>query len=214
MIAFIYLCILLFIIIFTVYLIHLSLKRCPIKIRNFYLVALVIIGIRYISLLSLWLIQSQKIIYFIKGLTQLVFIGIPLLVLSALYIFLREENRSFDYNYTFMIMLILIYLGIRAFYRLDIKIDSIYGFLVSYKDSLIPSLFYLIILSSLVVITLLFVDKLYSNNIGMKLLLLSLIITVSEYVLFLGGIKIFPYPLIGELSILGCSYKAINTFKK
>lgn len=214
MIAFIYLCILLFIIIFTVYLIYLSLERCPVKIRNFYLVTLILVVIRYISLLSLWVIQSQKVIYFIKDLTQLTFIGIPLLVLSALYIFLRDENRSFDYNYTFMITLILVYLGMNVFYKLDIKIDSVYGFVVSYKDVLIPSLFYLIILSSLVVITLLFVDKPYSNNIGMKLLLLSLIITVSEYVVFLGGIKIFPYSLIGEVSILGCSYKAINTFKK
>lgn len=214
MIAFIYLCILLFIIIFTVYLIYLSLKRCPIKIRNFYLVTLLIIEIRYLSLLSLWLIQSQKVIYFIKGLTQLTFIGIPLLVLCALYIFLRDENRRFDYNYTFMIILILAYLGINVFYELYIKIDSVFGFVVSYKNILIPSLFYLIILSSLVVITLLFVDKLYSNSAGMKLLLLSLIITASEYVLFLGGIKIFPYPLIGEVSILVCSYKAVNTFKK
>lgn len=214
MIAFIYLCILLFIIIFTVYLIYLSLKRCPIKIRNFYLVTLLIIEIRYLSLLSLWLIQSQKVIYFIKGLTQLTFIGIPLLVLCAFYIFLRDENRRFDYNYTFMIILILAYLGINVFYKLYIKIDSVFGFVVSYKNILIPSLFYLIILSSLVVITLLFVDKLYSNSAGMKLLLLSLIITASEYVLFLGGIKIFPYPLIGEVSILVCSYKAVNTFKK
>lgn len=214
MIPFIYLCILLFIIIFTVYLIYLSLERCPVKIRKFYLITLILVVIRYISLLSLWIIQSQKVIYFIKDLTQLAFIAIPLLVLAALYIFLRNEDRKFDYNYTFMIILILIYFGIRVFYKLDIKIDSIYGFVVSYKNILIPSLFYLIILSLLVVITLLFVDKPYSNNIGMKLLLFSLIITVSEYVLFLGGIKIFQYPLIGELSILGCSYKAINTFKK
>ena len=212
--AFIYLCILLFIIIFTVYLIYLTSKRCPIKIRNFYWVTLIIIGVRYLSLLSLWLIQSQKIIYFIKILTQLAFVGIPLMVLSALYIFLRDENRSFDYNYTFMIILILTYLGINIFYKLDIRVDSIFGFVVSYKEFLIPSLFYLITLSSLVVVTLLFVDKPYSNKVGMRLLLTALIITVIEYVVFLGGIKIFPYPLIGEMCILGCSYKAISTFKK
>lgn len=214
MIPFIYLCILLVIIIFTVYLICLNLKRCPIKIRKFYLVTLLIVVMRYLSLLSLWLIQSQKIIYLIKGLTQLNFVGIPLLVLSALYIFLRDEKRGFDYNYIFMIILILTYLGISVFYKLDIKIDNVFGFIINYKNILIPSLVYLIIISSLVVITLLFIDKPYSNNVGMKLLLFSLIITVSEYVLFLGKIKIFPYPLIGELSILVCSYKAINTFKK
>ncbi len=213
MIAFIYLCILLFIIIFSVYLIYLSSNKCPSKIRKFYLVSLLIIVVRYLSLLSLWLIQRQRIIYFIKVLTQLSLVGMPLLVLAAIYIFLRDENRSFNYNYTFMILLFLLYVVINIFYKLDIRVDSIFGFIVSYREILIPSLIYLILISSFVVISLLFIDKPYSNTNGMKLLLVSLIITVIEFVIFLGGIRIFPYPLLGEICILGCSYKAITTFK-
>ena len=213
MIAFIYLCILLFIIIFSVYLIYLSSNKCPSKIRKFYLVSLLIIVVRYLSLLSLWLIQRQRIIYFIKVLTQLSFIAIPLLVLAAIYIFLRDENRSFDYNYTFMVILFLGYCVINIFYKLDIKVDSVLGFIVNYREPLVPSLIYLIIISYFVVITLLFVDKPYSNTSGMRLLLISLIITVIEFVIFLGGIKVFPYPLVGEICILGCSYKSIATFK-
>ncbi len=213
MIAFIYLCILLFIIIFSVYLIYLSSNKCPSKIRKFYLVSLFIIVVRYLSLLSLWLIQRQRIIYFIKVLTQLSLVGMPLLVLAAIYIFLRDENRSFNYNYTFMILLFLVYVVINIFYKLDIRVDSIFGFIVSYREILIPSLIYLILISSFVVISLLFIDKPYSNTNGMKLLLVSLIITVIEFVIFLGGIRIFPYPLLGEICILGCSYKAITTFK-
>lgn len=213
MVAFIYLCILLFIIIFSLYLIYLSYNKCPIKIRKFYLISLSIIVVRYFSLLSLWLIQTQRIIYFIKVLTQLSFMAIPLLVLAAIYIFLRDENRSFDYNYTFMVILFLGYCIINIFYKLDIRIDSEFGFIVSYRKLLIPSLIYLIIISSFVVISLLFVDKPYSNTSGMRLLLISLIITVIEFVIFLGGVRVFPYPLIGEICILGCSYKAISTFK-
>ena len=213
MVAFIYLCILLFIIIFSLYLIYLSYNTCPIKIRKFYLVSLSIIVVRYLSLLSLWLIQRQRIIYFIKALTQLSFLAIPLLVLAAIYIFLRDENRSFDYNYTFMVILFLGYFVINIFYKLDIKVDSVFGFIVNYREVLIPSLIYLIIISSFVVVALLFVDKPYSNTIGMRLLLISLIITVVEFVIFLGGVRVFPYPLIGEICILGCSYKAIATFK-
>ena len=61
--AFIYLCILLFIIIFSLYLIWLSSQKCPIKIQKFYLITLTIMLIRYLSLLSLWIVQYQKIIY-------------------------------------------------------------------------------------------------------------------------------------------------------
>ncbi len=213
MVAFIYLCILLFMIIFSLYLIYLSSNKCPKKIRKFYLVSLSIIVVRYVSLLSLWLVQRQRIIYFIKIFTQLNFLAIPLLILAAIYIFLRDEKRRFDYNYTFMIILFLGYCLINIFYKLDIRVDTVFGFMVSYKEILVPNLIYLIVISSFVVITLLFVDKPYSNISGMKLLLVSLIITVIEFIIFLGGIRIFPYPLIGEVCIIGCSYKAISTFK-
>ena len=213
MVAFIYLCILLFMIIFSLYLIYLSSNKCPKKIRKFYLVSLSIIVVRYVSLLSLWLVQRQRIIYFIKIFTQLNFLAIPLLILAAIYIFLRDEKRRFDYNYTFMIILFLGYCLINIFYKLDIRVDTVFGFMVSYKEILVPNLIYLIVISSFVVITLLFVDKPYSNISGMKLLLVSLIITVIEFIIFLGGIRIFPYPLTGEVCIIGCSYKAISTFK-
>ena len=205
--AFIYLCILLFIIIFSLYLIWLSSQKCPIKIQKFYLITLTIMLIRYLSLLSLWIVQYQKIIYIIKTLTQVTFVGMPLLSLACFYIYLRDENRKFDYNYIFMVIIFL-------FYKMDIKLDSIFGFIVSYKNSLIPSLIYLIIMSCMVVATLFLLDKPYNNSSGMVFLLISLIITISEFIIFLGGIKIFPYPVLGEISMLLCSYKAILTFKK
>ena len=200
--AFIYLCILLFIIIFSLYLIWLSSQKCPIKIQKFYLITLTIMLIRYLSLLSLWIVKYQKIIYIIKTLTQLTFVGMPLLSLACFYIYLRDENRK------------LVYIFINIFYKMDIKLDSIFGFIVSYKNSLIPSLIYLIIMSCMVVATLFLLDKPYNNSIGMVFLLISLIITISEFIIFLGGIKIFPYPVLGEISMLLCSYKAILTFKK
>lgn len=213
MVAFIYLCILLFMIIFSLYLIYLNSSKCPIKIRKFYLVSLLIIVVRYLSLLSLWLIQRQRVIYSIKILTHLNFVAIPLLILAAIYIFLRDEKRKFDYNYIVMIILFLGYFIINVFYKLDIRVDTIFGFIVNYKEVLIPNLIYLIVISSFVIITILFVDKQYSNTCGMRLLLISLIITVIEFIIFLGGFRIFPYPLLGEICIIGCSYKAISTFK-
>ncbi|WP_298125964.1 hypothetical protein [uncultured Clostridium sp.] len=199
-------------IIFSLYLIYLNSSKCPIKIRKFYLVSLLIIVMRYLSLLSLWLIQRQRVIYSIKILTHLNFVAIPLLILAAIYIFLRDEKRKFDYNYIVMIILFLGYFIINAFYKLDIRVDTIFGFIVNYKV-LTPNLIYLIVISSFVIITILFVDKQYSNTCGMRLLLISLIITVIEFIIFLGGFRIFPYPLVGEMCIIGCSYKAISTFK-
>ena len=201
------------IIIYDYFFIILNLFKCPINIRQVYLVSLLIIVVRYLSLLSLWLIQRQRVIYSIKILTHLNFVAIPLLILAAIYIFLRDEKRKFDYNYIVMIILFLGYFIINVFYKLDIRVDTVFGFIVNYREILIPNLIYLIVISSFVIITILFVDKQYSNTCGMRLLLISLIITVIEFIIFLGGFRIFPYPLVGEMCIIGCSYKAISTFK-
>lgn len=211
--AFAYLVILLFIVIICFCLINMSLKRCPNKIKKFYIIALGVMLIRFLSLLSLWILDSQRIIYFIKVLTQLDTVGVPLLALGSFYIFLRDEKRSFDYNYIFMAIFFMGYFAINIMYKLNIKIDNVFGFVVNYKQVLVPSLIYLIVLSSILVITLFFSDKAYSNSKGLKLLLISLIITVVEFIIYLGGVKILPYPLIGEMCILGCSYVAISTFK-
>lgn len=213
MIAFVYLCVILFIIIFSIYLMKLSFKRCPEKIRIFYSIALTVLILRYLALLILWIVESQRIVYVLKSVTQLNFIGIPLLALCSLYIFFREEGRKFDYNYSFMFILAVMFIVINIFCKLDIKIDSIFGFVIRYKDILIPSLVYLIVLSSLVVFTLLYIDKPYSNSNGMRLLLGSLMIAVAENILFLGGIKIFPYTFFGEILILVSAYKSVLTFK-
>lgn len=100
-----------------------------------------------------------------------------------------------------------------VFYEIDIKIDTTFGFVLNMKETLIPTLVYLIIIAGLTVVTLLFIDKPYSNKFGMRMLLISLIIGIVEYVFFIGGVKIFPYPIIGEVFILFSTFKAIETFK-
>ena len=207
MIAFTYLCILLFIIIFIFYLMYLNNKKSPKKIKLVYSIALLTLLLRYISLVVLWIVEKQSIIYSMKSLTQTNYIAIPLLALIALYIFLRMEDKCFDYNYVFTIILII------SIYKLDIKIDSVFGFIVRFKEILVPSLIYLIILASIMIITLLLGDKPYSNKKGMRLLMISLIVLIGEFIMFVSNMMIFPYNIVGEVFMLICSYNAINTFK-
>ncbi|WP_343009384.1 hypothetical protein [Clostridium celatum] len=213
MIAFTYLCILLFIIIFIFYLMYLNNKKSPKKIKLVYSIALLTLLLRYISLVVLWIVEKQSIIYSMKSLTQTNYIAIPLLALIALYIFLRMEDKSFDYNYVFTIILIISYVIIIKIYKLDIKIDSVFGFIVRFKEILVPSLIYLIILASIMIITLLLGDKPYSNKKGMRLLMISLIVLIGEFIMFVSNMMIFPYNIVGEVFMLICSYNAINTFK-
>ena len=150
--------------------------------------------------------------YFLKPMSMMDIITIPLLSMGALYIFLRNERRRFDYNFILMISMIGIYCFLISFYRLKSYIDAEFGYVVIFKDTMIPSLIYLIVMAMVTVISLINIDKPYSNTLGMKLLTFSTVVFVIEYILFLGGIKIFPYPFIGEISLLIVVLQSIDTF--
>lgn len=210
--AFYYLCLLLFIITIIFYLIMKARKRCPVKVRKYYIITLTILLLRNITLLLLSLIEKQEIMYFLKPMSMMDIITIPLLSMGALYIFLRNERMRFDYNFILMISMIGIYCFLISFYRLKSYIDAEFGYVVIFKDTMIPSLIYLIVMAMVTVISLINIDKPYSNTLGMKLLTFSTVVFVIEYILFLGGIKIFPYPFIGEISLLIVILQSIDTF--
>lgn len=213
MLSFFYLLTLIFIIIFILYLTIMNRKRCPKKVKSFFYIAFIFLLIRYISILIGNLIDSQGIVYLLRHLTLLNYCVIPLLALVSTYIFLRSEDTSFNYNFIFMLILIILYIGEIYLYKVSISINNTFGFIVNFKNSLTPNLIYLIIMASLAVVCLLCVDKPFCNKWGMRLLTISLMVTITEFILFLGGIKIFPYPFLGEILILLMSFKTIKTFK-
>lgn len=202
-----------FIIIFTIYLFNKNMKLSPSKIKLFMALALTPLLLRFLVLMCGVIIEKQSIIYLLRPFVFLNFFSIPLLIISCLFIFLRDEKLKFNINYIFLTILLVGYMALIVFYEIDIKIDTTFGFVLNMKETLIPTLVYLIIIAGLTVVTLLFIDKPYSNKFGMRMLLISLIIGIVEYVFFIGGVKIFPYPIIGEVFILFSTFKAIETFK-
>lgn len=213
MLEFSYLCLLLFIITFSLYLEKKNIDLSPKKIRLFVSISLMPIILRCLVLLGGVIIEKQRIIYFLRYYVLLNYFSIPLIILSALYIFLRNEKLKFNRNYIFMIILGLLYVVLVYTYKFSISITNKFGFIISLENGMIPILIYLIILASLAVFILINLDKPFCNKVGMRLLLVSLILYIVEYILLLGGISIYPYPIIGEVLILFCLFKSISTFK-
>lgn len=214
MIGFSYLCVLLFIIIFILYLFKENIRLSPSKIKLFMAMALLPLLLRVLVLICGVIIEKQSIIYLLRPFVFLNFFSIPLLIIGCLFIFLRNESIKFNTNYIFLIILLLGYLVLIIFFKIDININTTFGFVLNIRDKIIPTLIYLIIISGVTVFTLLFIDKPYSNKFGMRILLVSLIVAIVEYVFFIGEVKIFPYPLIGEIFILFSTFKSIETFEK
>jgi hypothetical protein len=213
LLEFSYLCLLLFIITFILYLEKKNIDLSPKKIRLFVSISLMPIILRCLVLLGGVIIEKQRIIYFLRYYVLLNYFSIPLIILSALYIFLRNEKLKFNRNYIFMIILGLLYVVLVYTYKFSISITNKFGFIISLENGMIPILIYLIILASLAVFILINLDKPFCNKVGMRLLIVSLILYIVEYILLLGGISIYPYPIIGEVLILFCLFKSISTFK-
>lgn len=213
MLEFSYLCLLLFIITFILYLGKKNIELSPKKIKLFISILLIPMILRCIVLLCGVVIERQGMIYFLKEYALLNYFSIPLIILSCLYIFLRNERIKFSGNYIFMVILGLLYGLLVYTYKFSISITNNFGFIISIENGIVPILIYLIILASLAVFILINLDKPFSNKTGMRLLLISLIIYIVEYILLLGGIRLYPYAIIGEVLILGCLLKSIYTFK-
>lgn len=213
LLEFSYLCLLLFIITFILYLGKKNIDLSPKKIKLFISILLIPMILRCIVLLCGVIIEKQGIIYFLKEYALLNYFSIPLIILSSLYIFLRNERIKFSRNYIFMVILGLLYGLLVYTYKFSISITNNFGFIISIENGIIPILIYLIILASLAVFILINLDKPFSNKTGMRMLLISLIIYIVEYILLLGGISLYPYVIIGEVLILGCLLKSIYTFK-
>lgn len=213
MLEFSYLCLLLFIITFILYLEKRNIDLSPKKIKLYVSISLMPLILRGIVLLCGVIIEKQGIIYFLKYYVLLNYFSIPLIILSALYIFLRNEKLKFNRNYIFMVVLGLLYVVLVYTYKFSITITNNFGFIILLENGMIPILIYLIILASLAVFILINLDKPFCNKVGMRLLLVSLIAYIVEYILLLGGISIYPYPIIGEVLILFCLLQSISTFK-
>lgn len=213
MIGFSYLCLLLFIIIFITCLLNKNVKSSPRKIKFFMSLALIPLLLRFLVLINGVIIEQQSIIYLLRPFVFLNFFSIPLLIMGCLFIFLRDEKLKFNINYIFLTTLLVGYVALIIFGEIDINIDTTFGFVLNMRETLIPTLIYLIIVAGLAVVTLLFIDKPYSNKFGMRILLVSLIVGIVEYVFFIGGVKLFPYPIIGDVFVLFSAFKAIETFK-
>ena len=61
---------------------------------------------------------------------------------------------------------------------------------------------------------LILLDKPYANKTGIWFIIVSIVVVMMEEVIILGGIKVFPYSVIGELIFLIIINFVFNGFKR
>lgn len=208
---YIFLLLIIFLCIFTI---KRNLLVSPKKIKIYLVIVITLLLIRHIGLIILCLIESSKYIYYLKPIIYLDDIAVPLMILAITYVYLRSEKLKFTGSYFILAGITLIYSIIIYISKIMVKVSHIYGFIISIDNEIMISMFSLILLGIMLIINVLLLDKKYANKKGIWFIILAIMVVMIEKVIIVGGIRIFPYPVIGELIFLIIINVVLNGFKK
>lgn len=188
-------------------------KLSPIKIKIYMRVVIVLFIFRYLILFLLCIVKSGVYIHIFKSILYLNFLCIPLIVLALDYVYLRWDKISFNINYIIGVVILLLYLAGMYFIHSKIVFDVKFGYIIKIKSETVLFLGELIIIGLLLLFSLYYSDKPNSNKKGVWYVISGLAIVIIEDILYLGGFKYFPYPIISDGIFLILINLGVNTFK-
>ena len=205
----------LLLIIFLLYMLIKKINRfAPKKIRIYMTIVGALFIFRYIGLFLLCVIKSGNIARLLSPLVFLNHLSIPLIVLCLSYVFLRWDKLSFNVNYIMASVLSAVYIFEMFFINGKVILSPKYGYIISIYNETIVYLVSLIAVGILLCFCFYFFDKPNNDRWGMTYLIIALFMVIAENVIYLGGVKIFPYPIFGDAVFIILINLAVNTFKK
>lgn len=188
-------------------------KLSPKKIKIYMFIVILLFLFRYMGLFLLCIIKSGAYISSLKSLLYLNHLAIPLIVLALDYVFLRWDKLRFSVNYFIAIILSLLYIIGMYFIKARVIFNINYGYIINVKNETVLYLLSLIIVGILLIYSIYFIDKPNNNKKGMIYVILALFMVIMENIIYIGGIRIFPYPIIGDGIFLILMNLGVNTFK-
>lgn len=190
-----------------------NLEVSPKKIKIYLTLVITLFLLRHIALFLLCILKNSTIIYYLKSIIFLNHLSIPLMILAISYIYLRSEKLSFGGSYIIAAIVCAIYIGIIHISNVTIQVSYLYGFILEIDKETFLVLFSLILLGSLLVLNVILLDKPFVNKVGIRLVILAISIVMIEDIIILGGIKFFPYSVIGDMTFLIIMNLVLKSFK-
>jgi len=190
-----------------------NLEVSPKKIKIYLSLVITLFLLRNISLFLLCVLKNSTIIYYLKSIIFLNHLSIPLMVLAISYVYLRSEKLNFGGSYIIAIAICAVYIVIMYISKVTVQVSYLYGFILKIDKETILFLFSLILLGVLLVINIILLDKPFVNKIGIWFVIIAISIVMIEDISILGGIKIFPYSVIGDMIFLIIMNLVLKSFK-
>ena len=196
------------------YTLKINFELSPKRIKLYFTIVIIILLFRNLALVFLCIFESSRYLYYLKSIIYLDNIAVPLIVIAVTYVYSRSPKLKFTGSYFILAIVSAFYAFIIFRSKVMIKVSNTYGFIMSINNEIQISLFLLIFLGIMLIINVLLLDKKYVNKKGIWFIITAIMTVMIEKIIIIGGIKIFPYCLIGELIFLIIISFVINGFKK
>ncbi|MGL5150478.1 MAG: hypothetical protein ACRC7N_07910 [Clostridium sp.] len=190
-----------------------GLETLPKKIKPYMLTVIVLFLIRYIVLFLFGILPSGGIVYYLRPIVYLNHLAIPLMIICLTYVFSRPEKVPFMINYIVGSILTIIYLVAITLIKGRVGLNPNYGYIISLENNNYLNIISLIVLGGLLILNVLLLDKPNNNRLGIIYLLVAIFLVMVENVIHLGGIRLFPYPILGDgifILIMSLAFKTFN----
>lgn len=204
---------LLLIIFLSISLIRKNLEVSPKKIKIYLALVITLFLLRHIALFLLCILKNSTIIYYLKPIIFLNHLSVPLIVLAVSYVYLRSEKLNFGGTYVIAATVCIIYAVIMQTSKLTVQVNYLYGFILQIDKETILFLFSLILLGALLILNIILLDRPYANKKGIWFIIIAILIVMIEDIIILGGIKLFPYSVIGDMLFLIIINLVLKGFK-
>lgn len=204
---------LLLIIFLSIFIMKKNLEVSPKKIKIYLYIVITLFLLRHIALFLLCILENSTIIYYLKPIIFLDHISIPLMILAMTYVYLRAETLKFTGSYIIAFIAGIIYVFIMETSKVTVQVSYLYGFLLAIDKEIILFLFSLIFLGVLLILNIILLDKKFANKKGIWFIIISILIVMIEEIIMLGGIRVFPYSVIGDLIFLALMNWVLSGFK-
>lgn len=176
--------------------------NAPLKIKLYNNIFFIGLCTRYISIIIFSLATNVGYLYLLKSFYDFNFIGVPALMLSFSYVFLRKDGIKYIYIMIMGGLMSLVYiLGIYKF-TANIYISGDFGYIIRFLQYPFMYFIYLIILGFFFIISFIYLGDKKVNKKGILLMFLSCAFIIGETLMLLVGSSLLPETLFSELLCL------------
>ncbi len=191
-----------------------SISYAPGKIKHITVIALILVLLRYISLLLLYLNQRVLYVYLLKPIMFLEIVYLPVIGFICIYIFSRNDKIKLNYFYFISTMFLIVYLFIAVKAPIKTTLSEFYGYTIILEKDYNMYLMLCIINTICFVMGIRAYGYKYSNKLGSLLILISSLLTLASVLLAIVDMRFFGAKLVGEILWVITMIYGLRKFKQ